>query len=182
SGFQLGLSFTPDEGDGGTASGFTGNNNGDMENVIGAGLNWSGDFDAIGIQLGAVGQFGSAEVSGTEDLSAWQLGSVISFGSVSIAGSYGDLGDSGQAVGSDIDTSFWTAGVAYAQDVWGISATYLDSEVGSNDYTSLVLGADYSLAPGLTPYIEATFFEADEGGTTLDNDGTIVLVGTYLNF
>lgn len=63
-----------------------------------------------------------------------------------------------------------------------MSVTYFSSERGADDYDALVVGADYTLAPGLTPYVDVTFFEADQGGTTIDNDGAVVLLGTLLSF
>ena len=49
------------------------------------------------------------------------------------------------------------------------------------------IGADYKLAPGLVPYVEVSFFEADDNvtdvaGASEDNEGTVFIVGTALNF
>ena len=52
-----------------------------------------------------------------------------------------------------------------------------------NETQNIVVGADYQLAPGFTPYVEAAFFELDDGDTgNRDNDGSVVLVGAELNF
>ncbi len=183
SGLQVGVSYTPDEGDVGTAAGWTGELNGDNENVFGLGANYEGTFSGVGVQLSATGAFGEQEVAGTEDLSAWQGGAVLSYRGFSLAGSYGDWTDSGLATGTtNDDQNFWTAGAAYETGPFGLSVTYLDSEAQSNDVTNLSVGADYQLAPGLSPYIEVSFFDLDENGTNTDNDGTLVLVGTELNF
>ena len=63
-----------------------------------------------------------------------------------------------------------------------VSALVTSAHLGANDFTNFVVGADYKLAAGLTPYIEASFFDYDQGGTPTDNNGTVVLVGTQLNF
>ncbi len=52
----------------------------------------------------------------------------------------------------------------------------------NNDFDNFVIGADYKLAPGLTPYAEVAFFDQDAVGTSDDNEGTVVLLGTQLNF
>ena len=53
----------------------------------------------------------------------------------------------------------------------------------TNETKNLVLGADYQLAPGFTPYVEAAFFELEDGVTTnTSNDGSVVLLGAELNF
>ena len=184
SGLQLGVSYTPDQGDGGTASGFTGEIPGtDQENVFGLGLNYQGQYEEVGVEASLVGEFGDAEAAGTEDVSAWGGGLVLSSRGFSLAGSYHDWGDSGLAVGTvNDDQNVWTVGGAYETGPFGVSVTYLDSESQDHDFTNLSFGADYQLAPGLVPYVEVTLFDADENGTTVDNDGSVVLVGAELSF
>jgi len=182
SGAQLGVSFTPDEGNGGTAAGFTSDTNGDFENVFGLGLTYgtkSGDLD-IGLSL--AGEFGDAENAGTEDLSAWTVGASLGYQGFSVAGSYADWNDSGKATGSNQDASNWSLGAAYENGNYGVSLTYLESENANDDFTNYVFSADYTIAPGLTSYAEVSFFEADENGAVVDNDGSVVIVGTSLAF
>ncbi|MCB2082129.1 MAG: porin [Rickettsiales bacterium] len=183
-GVQMGMSYTPDQGDGGTASGFTGEIPGtDQENVFGLGLNYQGQYEEVGVEASLVGEFGDAEAAGTEDVSAWGGGLVLSSRGFSLAGSYHDWGDSGLAVGTvNDDQNVWTVGGAYETGPFGVSVTYLDSESQDHDFTNLSFGADYQLAPGLVPYVEVTLFDADENGTTVDNDGSVVLVGAELSF
>lgn len=181
SGFQLGVSYTPDEGDGGQNVTRL-DTNGDFENVIGAGLTYNRDYDSVAVSAGVVGERGDSELSGLKDLQAWQAGASITFSNISLAASYGDWSDSGRVIGDNDDTTFWTAGAAYEMGNAGVSATYFNSEHADNNYKSLVIGADYKLADGLTPYVETTFFKADEVGTSVDNEGNVVLVGTYVTF
>ncbi|NDF11352.1 MAG: porin [Proteobacteria bacterium] len=184
SGFQVGVSFTPDSGDAGTYLSHTGDLNGDQENVFSVGANYRGQFDQVGIQASATGEFGSSEIAGTEDLSAFQVGAVVSYQGFSIAGSYGDWDDSTlpTAATGNNDQDYFTLGATYETGPFGVSVTYLNSERSDNDLDLVSVGADYQLAPGLVPYVEANFFDADAAGTTVDNTGTAVLVGTQLNF
>jgi len=191
SGLQLGVSFTPDEGDTGTVAGSTGKLNGDNENVFDVGLSYSGNFSGVGVNSALVGEFGSSEAAATEDTSAWGLGLALDYMGFSVAGSYTDWSDSGLATGSTADTQHsWTAGAAYATGPFGVSVTYLDSTgsaggVGSTDldFKNLVVGADYTLAPGLVPYVEVSFFDTDDNvAGTADNNGNVVLVGAELTF
>lgn len=181
SGFQLGLSFTPDEGDGGQFA-TRSETSGDFENVLAAGLSYANEWDGISVAAALVGEAGDSESAFTEDLGAWQLGASISYSGFSLAGSYGDWNESGMAAGSSLDTDFWTLGGAYVWDAAGVSVTYFDSERGADDYESVVIGADYTLAAGLVPYAEVTFFDANEGASLTDNNGAVLLLGTYLNF
>lgn len=183
SGFQFGLSYTPDAGNSGTAASFTSDVNGDFENVFNAGINYNGKIQKVGVAASLTGEFGDSEAVATEDLAAWALGLNLNYMGWSFGGSYGDWNDSGQAVGgSNTDADYWTLGLGYASGPYGASITYLDSEYGNNDFSNLSVGVDYKLAPGLVPYAEVSFFEMDLAGTTVDNDGTVFLIGTQLSF
>lgn len=179
SGFQVGLSLTPDLDDRGQT--ITRNDSTtSFGNVIEAGVNYENQWDNFGLSAAVTGQRGDSDSAAVEDLAAWNLGAIGSFSGFSFGGSYGDWNDSGNASG--VDASYYTLGAAYDFGPFGASATWLDSELGSNDFNNLVLGTDYSLAPGFTPYAEVSFFEADTAGTVNDNDGAVVLLGTELAF
>ena len=182
-GFQAGLSYTPDSqirGQGVNSSTGSTNlladNDGGFENVVSGGLHWEGNFDQFGLALAATGELGDAELAGQEDLETWQIGGNVTFAGFIVGGSYGDFQD------TIADGDYWTAGLGYDFGPFGTSITYLDSETDLADFNNLVLGVDYKLAPGFTPYAEVSMFEADDNGANLDNDGTVVLVGTQLAF
>lgn len=185
SGFQAGVSFTPDSGNRGTAAGFTTDNDlGQYENVFDLGLNYTQQFNQIGVAASATGQFGDAESNVQEDLRAYALGLDLTFSGFTVGGSWGDWQDSGTltAVNSD-DVQYWTLGGAYVQGPIGASISYLNSERANNDFDIISVGADYQLAPGLVPYAEISFFNIDPAATTTrDNDGTVFLLGTQLTF
>lgn len=194
SGLQLGASFTPDDGNGGTAAGFSGDVAGQNENVIGLGINYEntykgGQMDGIGVRASLTGETGDSEVSTREDLNAWQTGAALSYQGFSVAGSYADWADSGLATTglTEDNQNFWTAGAAYENGPYGLSLTYLDSEATDGatkfEFNNVVVSADYQLAPGLVPYVEVNFFEMDDNNiATSDNEGNAVLFGTQLNF
>lgn len=183
-GFQLGLDFIPDSGNSGSAAGFTTDTDaGDFENVVQAGLSYEHEFsNGIGLVTSIVGEFGESEVATAEDLSAYQAGLKLSYEGFSAVASYADWGDSGMAVGTSGDADFWTAGASYETGPYGVSVTYLNSDNAGNEFNNTVIGADYQLAPGLVPYAEISFFNFDEAGTTVDNEGTLLLLGTTLTF
>lgn len=183
SGFQFGVSYAPDSGNGGTAAGFTTDADaGQAENVFDLGLNYTGQFDQVGVALSATGSFGDAEAAGTEDLAAYAFGANFSYLGFTLGGSYGDYDDSLQAVGANTDADFWDVGLGYETGPFGVSVSYFTSEIATNDFDNIIIGADYKLAPGLVPYVEVNFFDLDAAGTALDNEGTAVLAGTQLNF
>lgn len=189
SGFQVGASYTPKLG----ARGQTINrqdNGGNFGDILEAGVNFDHQFDN-GLKLAAslTGETGSDDQANTEDLRAYALGVLLGYQGFSGAVSYGDWGDSGRADATNNDDSdYWSAGLGYDGGMYALSATYLNStrETGANtdnDFNNFVLGADYKLAPGITPYAEVSFYEFDQGGAGgFDNDGTAVILGTQVAF
>ncbi len=208
SGLQFGVSYTPDTGNRGSASTITTDAGTNYSNVFAGGLNFESDIaDGVGIMASAVGEFGEGE-SGTgtlvttddvNDLNAYSLGLGVEFEGFSVAGNWADLGDSGLdstpvAAASD-NQSYWTLGAAYENGPYGVSVTYLEStqsnalaasatQTGENELSNLVVGADYQMAPGLVPYVEASFFDFENGSSTAtdDNSGNVVIVGANLAF
>ena len=85
-------------------------------------------------------------------------------------------------------------GGAYEFGPFAASVTYYDSTVEHGkiattpdaEFRNVSVGADYKLAPGLMPYVEVSFFETDNGvadtATTVDNNGSVFIVGTQLTF
>lgn len=184
SGVQLGVSYTPDTGNIGTAEGFSDENDAEQyENVWNVGLNYNGQYNDVNVAAAATYEVGDAETDASEDLNGYTLGLSLSVRGFSLAGSYADLDDSGQDKNSNKESEYWTIGAAYEQGPAGISVTYLDSEAADNELTNLVVGVDYQLAPGFVPYIEAAFFDFDPKDTSIKaNDGSVFLVGTELTF
>lgn len=179
SGFQVGASYTPDISARGQAAVRTG---AIASNVWDLGLGYETQFDdATKLALSGTYSVGDGAAGGN-DLEGWNLGALLGIWGFNFAGSYGEWSDVAQGAAGD-EANYWTAGVGYDMGAIGLSATYLDSTYetagGDNDFENLVLGADYKLAPGLTPYAEISLYEFD-GATA--NDGTSVIVGTQLAF
>jgi hypothetical protein len=183
SGFQIGLNYSPDAGNVGTAAGFTADNNGDVENVIGGGINYTGTFSNVGLALSATGETGDAENAALEDHTAYAFGGNLSYMGFTFGGSWGDWTDSLQvSAAPDVDADFWNLGVGYEFGPFSASAQYFDSELGNNDFDNIIIGADYKLAPGLVPYAEVSIFDFEAPGVASDNEGTVFLLGTQLTF
>jgi len=189
SGFQLGVSYSPDGTDKGqtltrtdAAAGF-----GDIFDI---GLNYENQWDEISLAAAITGEWGDSDTSAVEDIGAWNIGAALGYMGFHVAASYGDWDDSMMATAGGGDSDYWTLGAAYDFGQFGASVTYLDSDVdlagvaGDNDFDNLVIGADYELAPGLTPYVEVSFYDFEAPGTAVagDNDGNVFLLGTLLSF
>ncbi len=186
SGFQGGVSYTPAENKGQTVNRID-NDGFDTENIWNLGLGYEGTFSGVKLAAAGTYEMGDAETSASEDTDAWNLGALVGFQNFSLAGSYGDWGDSDRAVNTGLESDYWTLGAGYEQGPIGLSATYIDSTreitaTGDDEFSNLVIGADYKLAAGLTPYAEVSFYEFDSVGTAYDNKGTTVILGTQVAF
>lgn len=200
-GLQAGVSYTPDQGERGTATGFTSANAGGTSflDVWNAGINYQGQYDAFTVAAAVTGEFGSAKENGSapttrDDLQAYNLGLNVSYAGFTVGGSWADAPEIGglQSAGSSLQS--WTLGGAYEFGPFAASVTYFDSTVehGTSaaapdaDFQNISVGADYKLAPGLMPYVEVSFFETDNNiadtAATVDNSGTVFIVGTQLTF
>ena len=196
-GFQAGVSYAPNDADRGQVIARADNRVGTAndgltfsraENIFYGGLSYEGAWEQVGIALAGTFERGDAETAGAADLFAWNVGANLTYMGFSFAGSYGDWDDSlSNGVNND-ESHYWTLGAAYEFGPYGVSVTYLDStmERGAanteNEFNILSVGADYQLAPGLTPYAEINFYDADANGTAADNDGHVFILGTQLNF
>ncbi len=188
SGFQVGVSYTPDGTDRGQTLTKTNNTAGAFGEIWDFALAYGTEFEGAAIDLAATYVTGDADTNANEDISSWNVGGTVDISGLMLAASYGDWDDSNQAAGSGLDdTNYYTLGAAYDFGPFAASATWFDSTyetaAGDNEYENLVIGADYALAPGLTPYAEVSFYEFDNAtGTANDNDGTVFLLGTQVAF
>jgi|NOAtaT_6_FD_contig_121_74405_length_1235_multi_3_in_0_out_0_1 predicted porin len=195
SGFQAGVSYTPSLQGRGQSLGRTDESATpdalDQGNVFNGALSYDNTFNEIRVALAATGEIAKANdatvvANEREDIRAWNVGALAGFQGFSVAGSYGNWGDSGQLKTANGDAEYWTVGGGYEAGPIGLSVTYLDSAYETSavdsDFSNIVVGADYKLAPGLTPYAEVSFYDADSAGTTYDNKGTTFLLGTQVAF
>ncbi|AIL64711.1 Outer membrane protein (porin) [Rickettsiales bacterium Ac37b] len=212
-GVQFGISYTPDTGViGRSYNGGVGENTAyntrsgtqgviprsprAIKNLVSGGFNYTNQFDQVGFSASLLGELGKGTHSASEttkhrNLRAWQAGAALDYAGFSVAGSYGSTNKKFANVVPASDTTkykdlkYWTAGLAYAQGPIGVSATYMNSEWMKNKFNNVVVGADYQLAPGLMPYVEAAFFEYKPkrgGKITKKNRGESYIIGTEVRF
>ena len=206
-GFKIGASFTPDQGERGTAASFspdvidgngTNANTALFKDVFNAGISFDGEYEGFGVQASLTGETGKAKnvtngAVATDGLQSYAFGLNLSFAGLTVGGSYAIMDEFGsnRAPGvGDVEAKYWTAGAGYAVGPFSASVTYLDSTItngagagADGELQNLVVGADYQLAPGLVPYVEVSFFETDDGTAgTVDNKGQVFIVGTQVNF
>jgi hypothetical protein len=190
SGFQAGASYTPQaDSDSGRGQAVALRNAEGYSDVWNLGATYNHQFDA-NWKLGVAATYETADSGATDSTTdSWNAGALVGFQGFSFAGSYGEWDSATAAPGGvaeAADGEYWTAGLGYEAGPVGLSATYIDSTLelaaGDSDFSNLVFGADYKLAPGLTPYAEVSLFDADAAGAAADNEGTAVILGTQIAF
>ena len=214
-GVQFGVSYTPDTRNNGannyvmiyndntdnrnslnSNTNYFGNNV-SIKNAYSLGLNYMNSFNNVDVALAATYDGGKAVnsvVSGAalNNLKTWSLGGSVGTNGFTVAAAYGNNGKSLVSKGtSGFKSTFWNAGVAYANGPLTTSLTYLNSTVKgtlaanatstANKVTtqSFSLGADYTVAPGLTPFAEVSTvkIKADDS-----QKATVFILGTKVKF
>jgi outer membrane protein OmpU len=171
-GFQLGASFTPDDNDGLTDEG-VGN---EQENLIGAGVNWTGALGPMDLTVAGTGIKGENEEGDGDDLEAWEAGALAGFGGLLFGAKYGQLLDLGEA-------QFINAGIEYRFGAAGASVGYtrVDPDDGEENNVFYVSG-DVGLMPGVTLKGDVSYATddpfADDDDLGADTDDTIAGVLT----
>lgn len=201
-GFQIGVSYTPQLADRGQL--LSRADNAGLKDVVDAGISYENTFfGAWKFAAAATGEWASSTGAavpfasgnttsvpyGTDDVSSYNVGALVGYKGFQIAGSYGDWDESGIA---GVSGNYYTGGIGYETGPIGLSATWINSSLddaagSTNKFNNIVLGADYKLAPGLTPYAEVSFFDYDSGPTAgattnYNNTGTSVILGTQVAF
>jgi hypothetical protein len=199
SGFQAGISYTPEKGSAGRDNArskfITGSGN-NYNDLISLGAAYTGKFSDIGLKVGGGVQFGdakdtSATVKSTlGDYSVWHLGAQVSYAGFTFGGHYYDNGDTGLAKGTD--QIGWQLGLTYVVGPWGVGINYARTETdvkSGKDTTDYVvgIGGAYQLAPGLSLQADIVKFEAESQTTGLKsgqtkNDGTLFTFRTRVDF
>ncbi|MDA0785088.1 MAG: porin [Proteobacteria bacterium] len=199
-GFQLGGSLTPDTGEtSGGAATADADNDGDFENVIGIGANYSGKFDDVSFVVSLTGEFGDSETAAGADtegeLETIAVGATVNFAGFGLGAGYVDFAESGQtaanmAAGAD-SGSYYTLGGSYTTGPWGVSLNWFESTkanttgISDTDIQIISLDVAYAVAPGWELNLSATTISADNINATavpVNNDGTVVIISNQFDF
>lgn len=183
SGFQGGVSYTPEADD--NSRGAAGNDNDDNDadpssDVWDLAVRYQGDVGETKLTLGAGYTVAQVETGTAEDRQAWNLGAVVGFKGFNIGASYqnDDEGDDND------DVDYVAVGVDYTMGDYVLGASYYNknddvgTEIDTDRYT---VGVNYKAGPGISFRGSVEYLEADVTGGN-DFDGTAVLVGTSIDF
>jgi outer membrane protein OmpU len=198
SGFQFGLSYTPDVAsnnveDINSASGLNGFAGNDVEDNLGAGYDaaarYEGTFNNVGFAVGA--GYTTIDIErdtapGTsDDFQEWNVGADLDIGAFGLGAAYTEAQDGANADGLESDT--WVLGADYTTGPFQFGASYLTQDqdltattgIETDRYTG---GVVYTVTQGLTLRGSVSYIEHDVPGVNTDVDATSVLGGVQFNF
>lgn len=199
-GFQGGLSYTPEAGNG--LDGLDGvsvdDNNNDLGSVWDVAVRYEGQFQNVGVIVGGGYSHASVEDdadSSEDDPDAWNLGLDLDIGAFGVGVAYLDqeAATKNTATGAGaLDTETWVVGVDYTTGPFKLGASYYDQnaeedvagglEIDTQRYTG---GVVYEYGPGLTFRGTVSYIDIEDNDATAgtdDVDATSVMLGTQINF
>ena len=200
-GFQFGVDFTPRNdssntdvnrvklGSGSATATTT------FQNMLEAGLNYSDTLGGVGVKAFISSMTGSAVNTPTvsyRDLRVWHAGGQLSYGVWSAGVGYMDVGTSGlsKAPGIVADrTRAVNAGLQYNDNRIAAGFHYQHGQdagnpalPGKRTVDAYMIGALYTIAPGLLAGGEYTLFRSRSDTAGRDDRGSVVLLHTALIF
>lgn len=204
SGFQAGISWTPELGshgrDNARSKYITGSGNA-YRDLIALGAGYTGKFGDVGLKVSGAYEFGSKKdtsalvKSNLDDFRVWNIGAQVSYAGFTFGGHYFDnqgQGTTGFLAKGD-DQTGWQVGLKYETGPWGVGIHYsvVDTDyanVRTRDTSDSVisLGAGYTLAPGLNLQADVAKLNIEsatglKAGKT-KNDGTQFTFRTRVDF
>ncbi len=174
SGFQAGVSFTPNNnGTGGSQAQFR--TAGAQSNIFAAAANYKNTFNDVSIAFGAGYQTGKTDWGGARR-SVWNAGAKVGFGGFSIGGNYGV--DNRGAGASD---KVWVVSASYGTGPWAVGAGFLQGKRAGVKYRRVGGGATYSLGTGVTLTADVNFEKQSNSGVW-NGKGVLAGVGIATAF
>jgi hypothetical protein len=186
SGFQAGLSYTPEKGDSGRGIQKTGARYRDIAEVA---AQYSGEFGGVGVTVGGGFELGGESTSALGDYQVWNLGAQVSYAGFSFGGNYYDNGETG--LGQGADQYGWALGLTYATGPFGVGASYVRTTTdlaGSSKVDDQIwgVGGAYKLAPGLSLQADVNYINSDDADTDTagnqDNKAWQLVLRTRVDF
>lgn len=194
SGFQVGLTYSPDtdnaddlEGVGtdttniSTASGAT-SNTAFQETVEIAGR-YEGQFQNVGVIAGAGYSYGNRQgglpANDVDDREIWNAGLDLDIGPFGIGAAY--VNDNNGVQDDETDTI--VLGADYTTGPFKVGASYLNQDTDNGvEYDRYTGGVTYEYGPGMSFRGSLQYLDQDNVTGTDDADGTAVLLGTMVKF
>ncbi len=203
SGFQFGLSYSPDACEDRSCNngGFEADNNSTVADGVAYGqqfaaaLAFSKEFSGVNVGLSATYSWNEAEnVSGPnpppsvrfKDTTLYgfgaNIGAPVGAGTVTLGGSY--LATKNLNGLKDVDADAFDAGIQYAQGPWtvGVQSAWYSDDRPDHDMYAVSFGGGYEVATGLGVSAGMIHYDRQAGWLADASDANVFLVGTKLTF
>ena len=188
SGFQLGLSYTPDTSGDSDSYGIDTSTNaaGAYDEGYEVGVRYEGMFEEVGVIAGAgysiLKEDGSSAT--TDDQEQWNIGLDVNVAAFGIGAIYME-DNQGVAGTASNDRETMVVGGDYTTGPFKLGLSYFNQEdkaATGVEYDRWTAGAVYEYGPGMTFRGSIQMLDQDNPTGTADTDGTAVLLGTQINF
>jgi hypothetical protein len=187
-GFQLGASYTPDVGDGNSATPINaGFNTDDAADTLGSAYDVAARFEGVMSNFGYAIGAGYTHVDNEndttfDDYDAWNVGLDIDSGPFGIGAAY--LSEDQEHLSADGDVDTIVVGVDYTSGPFKFGASYFNQDdetiAGDLETDRYTGGVIYTAGPGLTFRGSVSHIEHDVAAA--DADATSVMGGVQINF
>jgi outer membrane protein OmpU len=188
SGFQVGVSYTPDSNEDSAQSGIgTDDVAGEIGATYEAAVRYEGEISGVGVIAGAGYAHGDLEADqvGSDDREAWNVGVDLNAGAFGVGVIYREDNGAQDGAGVDDEETF-VVGVDYTTGAFKLGASYLDQQnvfaTEDLDATRYSGGVTYTYGPGMTFRGSIGYVEFEDGTAANDVDATYVTLGTQINF
>lgn len=185
SGFQAGVSYSPEATDSSRAT--TGNAGdagvSDQSDVWELAARYEGQVSNVGVIVGAGYTTADLETAaaGDDDFQEWNVGADLDIGAFGVGAIYTENNNSDD---SEDENDTWVLGVDYTTGPFKVGASYLnnDEDLGTDTETDrYAVGVGYTYGPGMTFRGSVGYLDQDVAGAS-DEEATTVTVGTQINF
>lgn len=185
SGFQAGLTYSPDSDNAddleGVGTSTTGATAATQETVELAGR-YEGQFQNVGVIAGAGYSYGNTQGgtpgTGVNDREIWNVGLDLDISAFGIGASY--TNDNNASDDNDVDTL--VVGADYTNGPFKVGASYLNQDTdNSTEIDRYTGGVTYEYGPGMSFRGSVQYVDQNNTGSS-DANGTAVLLGTMVKF
>jgi predicted porin len=192
SGFQLGVSYTPNNdtpANSRQSSGLSLDDQvGDHSDFFGVGVNYVQTLNNFDIAVSGGYSNGNLEDNAGgvfDDLEVLGFGLNVGFAGFTVGGSY--MQSNNGFDDSKADTTAFDLGASYETGPWGVSFTYINSETNllsnwnSDELDQFEIGLSYAMGPGVKLVASGQYLDENNDSAS-DMDGVAFAVGTMLSF
>ena len=204
SGFQLGVSYTPEAcelnnnrtaGDCSYFGAFSGDNNNataswNQSEVFEIGANYFGDVGDVSVALsvGYIDGESESTAAAQADRNELAVHGTLGFGAFTVGAGWRD--DNQGLSGANTDTQVWAVSGNYNMGSWTFGAGYVTEEFGAgaaggkDEIEIFAAGVTYALGPGiiLMGGIDSAEYEDNLNNAAGENSFTSLTVGSYISF